>query len=127
MKHSKIRVKHVKDDIFDISNSLIIGRTEVELMLDLYNGIKLMIWLNNDFKSQIENGAVNPVVNEQIVKFQAESYLRVQCGSHLKKAEDLWGAPVWPEGTKSMVSKHVTPELFNQLKDIKDAAGFGFR
>ena len=69
MKHSKIRVKHVKDDIFDISNSLIIGRTEVELMLDLYNGIKLMIWLNNDFKSQIENGAVNPVVNEQIVKF----------------------------------------------------------
>lgn len=69
MKHSKIRVKHVKDDIFDISNSLIIGRTEVELMLDLYNGIKLMIWLNNDFKSQIENGAVNPAVNEQIVKF----------------------------------------------------------
>ena len=38
----------------------------------------------------------------------------VQCGTHLKKPEQITGPPVWPEGTKSLVSKYVTKDLYNK-------------
>jgi hypothetical protein len=34
------------------------------------------------------------------------------CGSHLKTPDQITGTPVWPAGTKSLVSKYVTPERF---------------
>jgi len=38
-----------------------------------------------------------------------------QCGSYLKTPEQITCAPVWPAGTKSLVSKYVTPERFNKF------------
>jgi len=34
--------------------------------------------------------------------------------------------PVFPEGTKSLVSKYCTPEVFEANKGKKDAAGVPF-
>jgi hypothetical protein len=50
----------------------------------------------------------------------------VTCGPHLVKPEQITGPPVWPAGTKSLVSKYVTPEMFNKFQGKKDKAGVSF-
>ena len=51
----------------------------------------------------------------------------VQAGSHLKKWEDLTGFPVFPGGTKSLLCKQLTRDLWNELKDQTDIYGFTFK
>ena len=48
-------------------------------------------------------------------------------GSHLAKPEDIVNFPTFPEGTKSLLSKYLTRQIWNQLKDKKDKYGFSFR
>lgn len=48
-------------------------------------------------------------------------------GSHLAKAEDVVDFPAFPEGTKSLLMKHLSRQIWNQLKDKKDKYGFSFR
>lgn len=48
-------------------------------------------------------------------------------GSHLAKPEDVVDFPVFPEGTKSALSRHLSRQIWNQLKDKKDKYGFTFR
>ena len=48
-------------------------------------------------------------------------------GSHLKAPEDVVDFPQFPEGTKSLLKKNLTPAIWNQLKDKKDKHGFSFR
>ena len=50
----------------------------------------------------------------------------VQCGSHLKTPEQITGFPVFPEGTKSLLSKHLTRDVWEQLKDVQDDVGVSF-
>jgi len=50
----------------------------------------------------------------------------VQCGSHLKTPEQITGFPVFPEGTKSLLSKHLTRDVWAQLKDVQDDVGVSF-
>ena len=50
----------------------------------------------------------------------------VECGSHLTLPSQITGPPKWPEGTKSLVSKYVTPELFKKFQNQKDKAGVSF-
>ncbi len=80
----------------------------------MYNGVKAMIAKEKELASG--GGAAT----------QASS-ADVQVGAHLKKAEELTGFPVFPAGTKSLVSKHCTRDVWEQLKDKKDSAGFTFK
>ena len=48
-------------------------------------------------------------------------------GSHLKEPADIVDFPQFPEGTKSLLKKNLTPAIWNQLKDKKDKHGFSFR
>lgn len=48
-------------------------------------------------------------------------------GSHLAKAEDVESFPVFPEGTKSLLSKDLTKQVWFTLKDKQDKYGFTFR
>jgi hypothetical protein len=48
-------------------------------------------------------------------------------GSHLLTPEDVVEFPQFPEGTKSLLKKNLTPAIWNQLKDLKDKHGFSFR
>ena len=80
----------------------------------MYNGVKAMIAK----EKELGGGGVAPA------NAGAEE---VKCGSHLKKLEDLSGFPVFPADTKSLLSKNLTKEIWDQLKDKKDAHGFDFR
>ena len=48
-------------------------------------------------------------------------------GTHLAKPEDIVDFPTFPEGTKSLLSKHLSRQIWNQLRDKKDKYGFTFR
>ncbi len=50
-----------------------------------------------------------------------------ECGSHLKSKDELVDFPKFPAGTKSLLSKHITQEIWDQLKDTKDKHNFDFR
>jgi hypothetical protein len=45
----------------------------------------------------------------------------------LKKAEELTGFPVFPPGTKSMLSKYLTKDIWNKLKNSHDKFNFTFK
>ena len=77
----------------------------------MYNGVKAMI-----AKEKELGGGAAPAQTEG-----------VQAGPHLKKPEELTGMPVFPSGTSSALSKNLTPDVWNQLKDAKDSAGFSFK
>ena len=48
-------------------------------------------------------------------------------GSHLKSPAELVGFPVFPQGTKSLLSKYLTREVWEQLHDSHDKHGFSFK
>jgi len=52
---------------------------------------------------------------------------KTKVGSHLTKAEDVENFPEFPEGTKSLLYKNLTPAIWEQLKDKKDKFGYSFR
>ena len=48
-------------------------------------------------------------------------------GEHLKTPEDITGFPYFPSGTKSLLAQNLTRDIWEQLKDKKDAHGFTLR
>ena len=74
----------------------------------MYNGVKAMI-------------------AREMELAPAKEPKEVQAGSHLKLPEDLTGYPIFPAGTKSLLSKYLTRDLWKQLKNLKDAHGFTFK
>lgn len=52
------------------------------------------------------------------------------CGQHLNTADDLTGYPVFPDGTKSLLCKFLSKEVWNQLKGVTDhtpSGSFSFK
>eukprot|EP00915_Cephaloidophora_sp_WS-2016_P003978 GHVH01005372.1.p1 GENE.GHVH01005372.1~~GHVH01005372.1.p1 ORF type:complete len:242 (-),score=41.96 GHVH01005372.1:655-1380(-) len=52
---------------------------------------------------------------------------RTHCGSWLNSIDDLTDFPKFPEDTTSLLSKHLTREVWNEYKDQKDEAGVPFK
>ena len=48
-------------------------------------------------------------------------------GSHLGSPDDITGMPYFPTGTKSLLSKCLTPDIWEKCKDRRDKFGFTFR
>jgi len=48
-------------------------------------------------------------------------------GSHLNSFKDVEKMPYFPTGTKSLLMKCLTPDLWEQCKDRRDKFGFTFR
>ena len=48
-------------------------------------------------------------------------------GSHLKDPEDMTGFPYFPSGTKSLLHKCLTRDVWEKCKDRKDKYGFTFK
>lgn len=59
----------------------------------MYNGVKAMI------KREIELTPKEEVKDQQV-------------GRHLKAVSELTGFPIFPEGTKSLLKKYLTREIF---------------
>ena len=79
----------------------------------MYNGVKAMIAKEKELGGGV---TLAPAKDEE-----------VKAGPDLKKPEDITGFPVFPEGTKSLVSKFLTKDVWDQLKDSKDKVGFSFK
>ena len=62
---------------------------------------------------------------EEPKEIQPDEDLHVD--SNLTKAETLNGFPIFPQGTKSLLKKHLTRELWEQLKNTHDSYGFTFK
>ena len=81
----------------------------------MYSGVKAMIEREKEL-----GGGAGPVK-------AAPAEEETKCGPHLKKPEDITGLPVFPPGTKSLLSKNLDSAVWDQLKDAKDQCGFSFR
>ena len=79
----------------------------------MYNGVKAMI--AKELELEKEN-APAPKQEETTT-----------CGAHLGKPEDLVGYPTFPPGTKSLVAKYLTKDIWNKFKDEKDKFGVTFK
>lgn len=52
---------------------------------------------------------------------------RTMCGTHLKTPEDLVNWPQFPADCKSLLSKHLTQDIWNKYHDKSDKAGVSFK
>jgi hypothetical protein len=50
----------------------------------------------------------------------------VKAGPHLKKPEDITGFVEFPAGTKSLLCKYLTEEVYNKYKGKSDKCGVSF-
>jgi hypothetical protein len=103
------------DHIYDISNKRRLGRSEAQLVQDMYDGVKAMIEKEKELRPK------------QAAQKPAEDHKETQCGPHIKKHEDIVGFPKFPAGTKSLLMKHLTPDLWQKYQDAKDKHGFTFK
>jgi hypothetical protein len=101
------------DGTYDISNKRRLGRSEVDLVQDMYNGIKAMIEAEKKLVAAAPKAAVVATGT-------------VKAGPHLKKPEDITGFVEFPAGTKSLLSKHLTKEIYDKYKGKKDKEGVSF-
>jgi creatine kinase/arginine kinase len=85
------------DGIFDISNRRRLGRSEADLVQDMYDGVKAMIAA----EEELEKGAI---------------VTPVKAGPHLKKPEDITGPVEFPAGTKSLVCKYLSEDIYNKFR-----------
>ena len=128
--HVQIRGAHgehteTNDHIYDISNKRRLGRSEVDLVQDMYNGVKAMILKEKSLRPPKEN-TKGVEVNVEETKGEEEKICR--CGPHLADATQLKGKSLFfPPGTKSLLSKFCTKKVWLANKKKKDQFGFSFK
>ena len=79
----------------------------------MYDGVKAMIKAEEELEKAA--GGAKPAAGGS-----------VKAGEHLKKPEDITGFVEFPAGTKSLLSKYLTEEVYNKYKGKKDEAGVSF-
>ena len=95
------------DGVYDISNKRRLGRSEKDLVQDMYDGVKAMI-----------------SAEKELIAAQPE--VAVKAGPHLKKPSDITGMVEFPAGTKSLLSKYLTPEVYANYRRKNDPCGVSF-
>ena len=65
----------------------------------MYNGVKALL------QKELELKPKKDILDQEV-------------GSHLKTFKELKGFPIFPAGTKSLLSKYLTRELFEQLHKV---------
>lgn len=63
------------------------------------------------------NGVKAMIKKEKELMPKQETVKDTQCGSHLKTHEELKGMPIFPAGTKSLLSKYLTRNIWENYKD----------
>lgn len=80
----------------------------------MYDGVKAMIQAEEELEKAAGVGA------------KPAGGAPVKAGEHLKKPEDITGPVEFPAGTKSLLSKYLTEDVYNKYKGQKDKAGVSF-
>ena len=79
----------------------------------MYNGVKAMIEREKELGGGVQPAAASqPAAAEQPAAVEMEE---TKVGPHLKKPEDIKGFPVFPPGTKSLLSKCMTKDVWDEL------------
>jgi protein-arginine kinase len=108
--HVQIRGIHgehteTDDGIFDISNRRRLGRSERDLVQDMYDGVKAMI---------------------KAEKLLDEGGPKCDAGPHLKTPEQITGMINFPPQAKSLLSKHLNLNIYKKYRNKKDKASVPF-
>jgi len=109
------------DGIFDISNRRRLGRSEKDLVQDMYDGVKAM--MSAELALAKKGGA--PAATA-LAAAPAGAAGAVKAGPHLKDINQLTGMLEFPAGTTSALSKSLTKEIWEEYKGKKDKAGVPF-
>lgn len=80
------------------------------LVQDMYDGVKEMIAAEKKLRSMQSPPKAG----------------FIKAGPHLKKPEDINAPLEFPPGTKSLLCKYLTPDIYNKYKGKKDKAGVSF-
>ena len=80
----------------------------MSLVQDMYNGVKAMIAR----EKELGGGAPAPS-NDVASAGAAGAEEETKCCPHLKKPEDITGLPVFPAGTKSLLSKNLDRAIWD--------------
>jgi len=91
----------------------------------MYNGVKAMIDAEKELRpapkapkveeakpAEKKEEAKPAEKKEEAPKAGEKSEERTKCGTHLKKPEDIKGYPEFPADCKSLLCKHLTPEVW---------------
>lgn len=90
----------------------------------MYNGVKAMIAEEKKLAAAAsKGGAAAPKGSAAPAKGAAGG---CKAGPHLKKPEDITGLPEFPAGTKSLLCKYLTNDVYTKYKGKKDKAGVSF-
>jgi len=82
----------------------------------MYNGVKAMIAAEKALQAKAPKPAA-----------AAAAGAPVKAGPHLKKPEDITGMVEFPAGTKSLLSKYLSKDIYTKFADTKDKAGVSFK
>jgi len=74
----------------------------------MYDGVKAMIKREKELSGAGAGAA------------SAGKGAQVKAGPHLKCPEDITGMVEFPQGTKSLLCKYLTPEVFSQYQGQED-------
>lgn len=98
--------------MFDVSNRRRLGRSEVDLVQDMYDGVKALL----DSERRLKIGQT------------VEDILGLTCeaGPALETAENITGRVKFPSGCRSCLSKALTKDVYKIYKGKKDACGVTF-
>lgn len=88
----------------------------------MYDGVKAMI----DKEKELRGGAPKAAAATHAAQ-GASAATETVCGPHIKKPEDIVGFPKFPAGTKSLLMKNLTHEIWEKYHDKKDKHGFSFK
>ena len=73
-----------------------------------------------------EPKAEEPKAEEKKEEERPKPGANIGAGSHLKSPSDITGFVDFPEGTKSLLCKYMTKEVFDKYYGLKDAVGVSF-
>jgi hypothetical protein len=90
----------------------------------MYNGVKEMIAAEK--KLVAANAPKQPAAKQEAPAPAKKADVPCKAGPHLKKPEDITGPVEFPAGTKSLLCKYLTPEVYNKYKGMKDKSGVSF-
>ena len=109
------------------------------LVQDMYDGVKAMIAKEKELcaaanpKPSAEEVKEVKEVKEEAKPAEVEKVEEkrkpgpnILAGTHLKKPEDITGFIDFPDGTKSLLCKYLTKEVFDKYYGCKDKAGVSF-
>jgi len=69
---------------------------------------------------------VKAMIDKEKELARAVAPKELEVGPQLKKAKEIIAFPKFPAGTKSLLMKHLTPEIFEKYRDKVDKHGFTF-